>query len=143
MSTLEQELRLVTAYLSIMRVHAGDRLDFDVEASPQSALSAAIPPMILLPLVDHLVVVARSDDKIEQQSIHVVARVDANRVRVEVRAAGDNRTAEPDRGVLADIRERLNALYGDRGRLSLDPSDALGSRLVLELPDEPADRDHR
>jgi len=144
MSTLEQELRLVTAYLGIMRVHAGDRLAFDVDApQTQAARATAVPPMILLPLVDYLVVVSGSHEKTAHHAVCIAARVDASLLRIEVSASGETRTAERDRGVLTDIQDRLRALYGDRGTLRLESTGPQGTRAVMEIPLESADGDHR
>jgi hypothetical protein len=144
MSTLERELKLVTAYLGIMRVHVGDRLAFEIEA-PQTpaARAATVPPMILLPLVDHFLIASRSDAEIAHQAVRVVARVDPSRLRVEVSASGESCAAERDQDVLVDIRERLRALYGDRGALAIESTDAGSGRVVMEIPYEPADGDHR
>jgi len=144
MSTLERELRLVTSYLNIMRAQIGDGFAFDVEAPQgQAAGTAVFPPMILLPLVDHLLVVSRYDDETASRTVRIVARVDASRVRVELSAFGENRAADRDRDVLIDIRERLHALYGDLGRLGLESTDAPGTRVIMEIPYEPPDGDHR
>ena len=51
-STLGQEVALVRAYLDIVRIRLGEGLTFEIDV-PETAEGARIPPMMLLPLVDH------------------------------------------------------------------------------------------
>ena len=53
-STIGQELELVRAYLVIVRLRLGERLAFEIE-TPKEIGDARMPPMMLLPLVDHAI----------------------------------------------------------------------------------------
>jgi Histidine kinase len=142
-STLEQELKLVTAYLCIMRVHIGDRLTFDIDAPPtQVELAAKVPAMILLPLVDH-VLIAGPEGAAGCRTVRLVARTVSGRLLVEIRAHGRDPAAAQREDALADIRERLRALYGDFGTLRLGSSVALDTVVLMEIPCESASGDHR
>ena len=54
-SIVAQEIELARAYLHIMKLRLGDRLAFDIDV-PEGADGARMPPMMLLPLIDHAVV---------------------------------------------------------------------------------------
>jgi sensor histidine kinase YesM len=54
-STLGREIDLARAYLNIIQVRMGERLAFDIDV-PSSARDARMPPMMLLPLIDHALV---------------------------------------------------------------------------------------
>ena len=142
-STLEQELKLVTAYLSIMRAHSGDQLAFDVDAPPTPAeATARVPPMILLPLVDH-VLAAGPVETAACRTVRVVSRIVSGRLRIEIRASGGRPVGDDSWNVLPEIRERLRALYGDDGVLGFESASDADTCVVMELPHESADGDHR
>ena len=52
-STVGQEIELVRAYLAIVKVRLGDRFTYEIESSP-AANATRMSPMMLLPLVDHV-----------------------------------------------------------------------------------------
>ena len=139
-STLEQELKLVGAYLNIIQVRLGGRLAFDIDA-PQSAQSARMPPMILLPLLDQ----ALNDDSSpsgDRSTIGIAAHTAPSRLHVEIAVSGAAFTAHGCDAVLGDIQTRLRAIYGAGGTLAFD-STSNGSRAVIEIPYEPTDGRHR
>jgi hypothetical protein len=142
-STLAQELTLATAYLSIRQAqHADERLAFAVDAAP-SVLGARIPPMMLLPLINHVLAAGTAESAgTTVHSIEIAVCARGGTLRLEV----SHRTASPvaDTGdILRDIRERLRLLYGDRGTLRLESSSHYPTRIVLEIPYDPTDGDHR
>jgi hypothetical protein len=139
-STLEQELKLVGAYLSIMQVHRGERLAFAIDAPP-TVLAARMQPMILLPLID-LVLVGELAVPAEK-AIRLAARREDGRLRVELSGAGGPIIGADSGSLLRDIRERLHALYGDRGSLALESSGNPGMGMVLDIPYEPTHGAHR
>jgi histidine kinase len=140
-STLEQELKLVGAYLNIMQVRLGGRLAFDIEL-PQSAHSARMPPMILLPLLDQ----ALTDRLLSSNTgvtIRIAAHTSAGKLRVEIADSGGAFRAGGPRSDLRDIQERVHALYGDTGSLAFGPAGGHGTQAVMEIPHEPTNGNHR
>jgi hypothetical protein len=140
-STLEQELKLVGAYLNIMQVRLGGRLAFDIDA-PQSAHSARMPAMILLPLLDQ----ALTDRLLSSDigvTIRIAAHTAAGKLCVEIADSGGAFAAGVPSGDLRDIQERLHALYGDTGSLAFGPESDRGTHAVMEIPHESTQRDHR
>src|SRR4030095_1028436 len=51
-STVGQEVELARAYLAIVKVRLGERFTYEIESSPAVA-DERMPPMMLLPLLDH------------------------------------------------------------------------------------------
>ncbi len=138
-STLQQELNLAGAYLSIKQASKpGARPDV---AAPAGAHSARVPPMMLLPLVDHMLSADR--DPLEATSaIEISVSAQAGALCLAVSDRNARPLAKDARGVLRDIRERLHALYGERGKLHVGSSRD-GSRIVLEIPYDATESHHR
>jgi hypothetical protein len=141
-STVGQEMELVTAYLNIMRVRLGERLDFRVDV-PDAVRAARVPPMLLLPLIDH-VFARRRSQLATSGTVRITARNAAGKLRVEVADSGQSFDPESSRGNdLHVIRDRLHALYGNQGTLTFERSDSRGTRAVMEIPHESTDGNRR
>jgi hypothetical protein len=140
-STLGQEVELARAYLSIVQVRLGGRLAFDLDV-PHSAHSACMPPMILLPLLDHVLAheVSSPDGGI---AIRIAAHSAASRLRVEVADSGSAFASGDSGGDLGNIQERLHALYGDRVRFACGRAGGQGSHAIIEIRHESTDGRHR
>lgn len=131
-STLAHELQLTGAYLSIKQASKpGARPD---GAAPPETLRARVPSMMLLPLVDHMLGADRSPlEAPSDVEISVTAQAGALRFAVSDRNAIG--VPQDTRGVLRDIRVRLHALYGERGKLYVGSS-IDGASIILEIPHE-------
>jgi hypothetical protein len=130
-STVGQEVDLVRAYLGIVRMRLGNRLAFDLDV-PADARSARMPPMMLLPLVDHAVVngleQGRADGRLDL-NVEVVQ----GRLRLVLRDSGAGFLPDTACAALPEIKDRLRALYGDAAELRLAALDR-GTSAVLDLP---------
>ncbi len=138
-STLGQEIALAQAYLDIMRVRLGDRLSFDI-AVPEAAKSARVPPMVLLPLIDHVLVDGLQPSE-AGGSIRIVTEVAAGRLRLSIIASGFAAAGQPSD--LDDIGARLRALYGEDARFEVQRMRERGTRATLEIPHEDTDGSDR
>jgi LytS/YehU family sensor histidine kinase len=117
---LAEEMYLAETFLAIEEVRFGDRLQSALEVE-EPTLTLAVPPLLLQPLVENAV-------------HHGVAHlVEGGRVRIAARRRGDllelevENPCDPERpasrgaGVgLANVRARLDALYGHRARLEVE-----------------------
>ena len=140
-STIAKEVELVRAYLAIMRVRLGERLDFEFQVPPEVA-DASIPPMILLPLVDHALVYGFAPSHGHGQ-LRIETEAGGGRLRLAVSDSGAGFVAGNAADGLRNLDERLNALYGDQATLKFEALCELGTRAVLEIPyesDDGADR---
>jgi LytS/YehU family sensor histidine kinase len=140
-STLGQEVELASAYLNIMRVRLGGRLAFDIDV-PRAVHSACMPPMILLPLLDHALAHGLSSTT-TGVTIRIAVQSSASKLRVEIADSGCGFAAGGSGRGLRDIQDRLHALYGDKSRLAFGPADGHGTHAVMEIPHESTDGHHR
>ncbi|HEV8553558.1 MAG TPA: histidine kinase [Casimicrobiaceae bacterium] len=140
-STLEREVELAIAYLKIMQVRLGDRLAFQVDV--QDAVRAArMPPMLLLPLVDYVLVHGLAPPP-ASGTIRIATGRAAGKLRVEIADSGGGFAKGCADDDLRDIRERLHGLYGDQGTLAFASSSGHRTQAVLEIPYESTHRSHR
>ena len=139
-STLEKELKLLAAYVCILRASSTSGVGFDIDAAPAS-LAARVPAMVLLPLVDQFLA-GEVPGATATKALAISARVADGVLRVELSGAAPGLIARPA-SVLRDIRERLVALYGDRAALAVESAGGMAARLIVEIPHEPADGDYR
>jgi two-component system sensor histidine kinase AlgZ len=131
--SLEDELRVVRAYLDIERVRFGDRLRYDVTLD-QGTATAIVPRMALQTLVENSVKYAVSPRR-EGGSIRVGAATSHGGVRITVEddGPGFNGAQRPEGHGLALLDARLAMLFGDRASMRVDSRPG-HTGVVLEVP---------
>ncbi len=144
-STMGQELALARAYLNIMQVRLGSRLQLEFDV-PTELANARLPPMMLLPLIDHALVYGlQPPAESGRICISISTRAINGRLQLTIVDSGAGFVPSADAGAgLLSVAERLQALYGDQARFVLeqlnDPAaDVLqrgGTRAILEVPYE-------
>jgi len=117
---LSEEIYLAETYLAIEEVRFGERLKADLRVSEET-LSLAVPPLILQPLIENAVhhgiahlleggtVVIRSSRRDDLLELAIENPVDPD--RPASRGAGVG---------LANVRNRIEALYGHRARVDVE-----------------------
>jgi sensor histidine kinase YesM len=139
-TTLGKEVELCEAYLNILRTRIGPRLGFTIDV-PADVRAYAFPPNLLISLVENAIKHG-IEPSADGGTIEVRARREADKLTVEVADTGRGLvdTASPQGGGvgLANVRERLAALYGSRGRFTLSPLVPRGTRAALEIPIDPS-----
>ena len=134
---LDEELRVLDGYLAVARERLGDRLDVTLDVDP-AARGALVPFFVLQPLVENAVhhgVAARAAGG----RVWISAARAGGVLRLEVADAGPGLAQrELPRGGrrvgVANTRERLQQLYGDRHRFELAARDGSGVRATVEIP---------
>lgn len=133
---LAEELDMVRQYLAIEQVRFGPRMRSRIDAE-EAALGCLVPPLILQPLVENAVKhgVSRS---VAAGEVCVEARVVGDRLLLRVRDdgpghAGNGETAGMGTG-LANVRDRLAGLYGERHRLERSSGPGRGTEVLLLIP---------
>jgi LytS/YehU family sensor histidine kinase len=135
-STLGREVELARAYLDTQRIRMGRRLRFEMEI-PDELQAAALPPMILLPLVENAVKHGLTPLR-GGGTIVISAASDGDILRITVADTGVGfSTVELGSGSgigLSNIRSRLSALYGPNARLALRGNAPHGMIATIDLP---------
>ena len=134
---LADEIDYVRRYLDIERVRFGDRLRVEIDIAPD-AWEASVPAFVLQPLIENAVRYAVAPSE-SGGSILVEARRAGDALRVAIADDGpgvrdDARGNGAGRIGLANTRDRLRRLYGDRGRLHLENLPGGGTRAAIEIP---------
>ena len=134
-STVGQEVELVRAYLSILQMRMGTRLAFDI-AVPESLMALPFPPLMLPSLVENAIKHGLEPQR-EGGEVRIGATLDGGRLKLSVADTGRGFAETVGAGVgLANIRERLAALYGDAARLTLEGNTPRGVVATIEVPAE-------
>ncbi|MDD5204827.1 MAG: sensor histidine kinase [Desulfobacterales bacterium] len=140
-TTLGQEMDLVRAYLEIHRVRMGERLHYTMEI-PADLRGRSFPPMLVQPLVENAVKHGL-EPKIEGGAISIKVEETRDRLRLAVADTGSGFSGQRGTGIgLANVRERLEALYDGRGKLILEENRPSGLKVIMEIPHEPGESDH-
>ncbi|WP_162044069.1 sensor histidine kinase [Undibacterium sp. YM2] len=134
---LQGEIDTISAYLELMKLRMGERLRYRIEISDQAA-SLSIPPMLLQPVVENAISHGL-EPKIEGGEILLKAHVEKDHLHVVISDTGVGfqtvASSKPGGGVgLANLRERIAALYGKQGSLSITENAAGGVSVSLHLP---------
>jgi sensor histidine kinase YesM len=132
-ATLGSELDMVTSYLQILSVRMGDRLSFNVEC-PDALRSTPFAPLLLQPLVENAVKYGL-EPKLEGGTVAIVVSEATESIRIEVDDTGvglsAKTTARSGSGTgIANIRERLQTIYGSKATLEVKEKTAPGSGTV-------------
>ena len=132
---LAEEVHLQKLYLDIEAVRFPDRLKTVIDIPP-ALLNACVPGLILQPVVENAIKygVSRTAQPVE---IRITAREDGDLMHINVTDDGPNPPGQGDGGSgigLANVRDRLTARFGDRGRIVYGPRDAGGFAVLLTLP---------
>ncbi len=133
--SLDEELKLLEAYAQIMTQRFADRVEIRWEIAPD-ARACKLPTLGLQPLLENCFrhVVER-----RRRVTHIVVRacLAGADLRVEIEDDGDPLVEPVSYGVgLRNLQERLHAMHGERGRLTLSPRGEGGLTVRVELPCE-------
>ncbi|MBL0142395.1 MAG: histidine kinase [Betaproteobacteria bacterium] len=132
-STVGQEVELVRAYLSILQMRMGKRLSFEISI-PESLVATPFPPLMLPSLVENAIKHGLEPQR-EGGSVLISAQAQDGRLRLMVSDTGRGFGDSVGAGVgLANIRERLVALYGERAKLTLESNSPNGVIATIEVP---------
>lgn len=134
-SRLDEEIRLLEAYASIMQQRFADRarVHFEVDAA---AHACVVPTLLLQPLLENAF-----RHGVEQRTgpcaVVVSARQRGARLELEVNDDAGTLHGVPVYGVgLSNLQQRLATLYGGQAELSVMPRAGRGVVARIELPCE-------
>src|SRR5216110_2879677 len=133
--TLGQQVDLCSAYLEIMSVRMEGRLQPVVNV-PEGLKSAVFPSMMLQTLVENAIKHGL-EPKAEGGRLEISAEIADGQLAVHVLDNGIGFMPKAEGGVgLANVRERLKALYDGRAELIISVPPAGGTRATIKVPYE-------
>jgi two-component system LytT family sensor kinase len=139
---LREEFDFIDNYLDIEVVRFGrDKLRVVKEFDPAS-LDVVVPSMLLQPLVENSIKHGLAP-KVEGGSVYLRSRVVDSRLIIEVEDDGvgmgsaqlEGSSSWTGMGIgMANISERLQVLYGDTARMTIDSHEGKGTLIRIRLP---------
>jgi len=132
---LQRELAMIRPYLEILKVRMEDRLHTEIDV-PEGLQSAEFPSMMIQTLVENAIKHGL-EPKPEGGHLSVRAEVQHGKLAVTVAdsGVGFGKAATAGTGVgLANIRERLQLLYGNKATLSGRENPGGGTAVTVTVP---------
>jgi len=132
---LGRELAMIRPYLEILKVRMEDRLVTDIRVN-DGLMSAEFPPMMLQSLVENAIKHGL-EPKPEGGELIVSAEIVHGKLAVKVAdtGLGFGKAATAGTGIgLANIRERLQLLYGNKASLTVAENPGGGTAVTITVP---------
>ncbi|WP_457351208.1 sensor histidine kinase [Roseateles sp. P5_D6] len=132
---LGRELAVIKPYLEILKVRMEERLQTEIDV-PEGLLSAEFPPMMIQGLVENAIKHGL-EPKAEGGTLKVKAEIVNGKLAVTVAdtGLGFGRAATSGTGVgLANIRERLQLLHGNRASVTVTENQPSGTVVTITVP---------
>jgi signal transduction histidine kinase len=138
LSTLGEELERARAYLEILKIRMGARLELKIEV-PDALRAVRLPPMMLQTLVENAIKHGL-EPKPGGGTVWIFARRDDGSVAITV--ADDGQGFGPTGGGtgigLKNVRERLHLVYGPRASLAVVSNVPEGVAATITVPAQPS-----
>ena len=132
---VSDELAWLRSYCALMSERQPGRLQVRIDADP-SALTARMPRLLLQPLVENVFRHGLADGR---GTLLVTLSGVNGELHCAVSDDGTGYRAGREGIGLANVRERLRLLYGERAALEIAARPAGGTVVAVRLPLEPAD----
>jgi Histidine kinase len=132
---LSREMAVIRPYLEILKVRMEERLHTRIDV-PDGLLSAEFPPMMIQSLVENAIKHGL-EPKPEGGELLIKAEIVHGRLNVTVAdtGLGFGRAATAGTGVgLANIRERLQLLYGAAASVTVKDNAPSGTAVTIAVP---------
>jgi hypothetical protein len=132
---LGREIAVIRPYLEILKVRMEERLTTDI-AVPEGLMSAEFPPMMIQTLVENAIKHGL-EPKAEGGHLRVAAEIVHGKLQMTVAdtGLGFGKAATAGTGVgLANIRERLQMLYGPKASLTVAENQPSGTVVTVTVP---------
>ncbi len=138
--SLRAEFARIADYLALIAIRMGERLRLEFDL-PDALADLRVPPLLLQPLVENSVKHGL-EPSVAGGMIAVRARREDDDLVLSVRDTGSGLSdapLHPEAFGLAQVRERLDTLYGSRASLCLlaAPDSGGGTLAVIRLPATP------
>lgn len=135
-TTLEEEVALISAYLDIQQIRLGDRLSYQISNNGVSTLQS-IPPLLLQPLVENAVYYG-----IEPKGAggHIDLLIEENEGELVLQVKDNGNGVQPTMSSgghglgLENIRVRLATLFDNKASLTIKEPSEGGVTAIIKLP---------
>ncbi len=132
-TTIDQEIEVMRAYLEIFKVRMGDRLRYSIDI-PEKIKALPFPSMLIQPIVENAIKHG-IEPKIDGGEISIHAEKNDGLLRWEIADTGLGISEKTDLGIgLSNTIERIESLYGDEGQLLMEENTPSGLRVIIEVP---------
>jgi signal transduction histidine kinase len=131
-NSLGEEFSLLRNYLEVLAIRMGPRLRFEL-VLPEALAAAQVPPMLLQPLVENSVKHGL-EPKVEGGTVNVSASEARGRLLLQVADTGRGDQGGSGGVGLANLRERLAAVFGGDATVQAGTDPAGGYTVTLSLP---------
>lgn len=134
LSTLGVELERSRAYLEILKIRMGARLNLQLDV-PDDMLATALPPMMLQTLVENAIKHGL-EPRPGEGTVWIFARTHGSHVSVTVADDGRGFAAQNGGGGigLKNVRERLQLIYGGAASLVIAANFPQGVAATISVP---------
>lgn len=133
---LEEEMEFVLRYLDIQKMRLAERLHLSVNV-PKELFPARVPSLILQPMVENAIQHGIAK-RVQGGSIRITASRSNGMLTLNVYNDGPKMAPEGERthsGIgISNVRDRLQALYGDAFELSMRNQDSGGVEVSVSVP---------
>jgi sensor histidine kinase YesM len=117
----------------VLQERMGKRLAWHIDV-PEDLAGYALPPMLLQPVVENAIRHGL-EPKVEGGEVALSARREGPNVRIDVADTGMGFAPTTRGGLgLANLRDRLRVLYGERAQLSIGENRPAGTLVTIALP---------
>ena len=130
---LKDELDLIENYLKIIQIRMGERLSYKIDVA-EPLRQHAFPIMLLQPLVENAIHHGL-EPMAEGGQIIIEARQNGDDLQIRVIDNGDGFRDETLSGFgLYNVRQRLQSLFGETAKLTLENNSPRGACATIEIP---------
>ena len=132
--TLQDEFRMIEAYLKVMQVRMAHRLTFELDL-PEELKQIEVPSMMLLTLAENAIKHGL-EPSIAGGKIEIKASREGSDVILEVKDNGVGLSDNPGNGLgLQNVRDRLHLMFGERASFEIAENLEGGVSAEIRLQD--------
>ena len=132
-TTIRQEMEMIKIYIDIFKARMGDRLRYKIKTDDHIE-ELSFPPMILQPLVENAIKHG-IEPKVEGGEIVISVKKEMGFLKISIADTGLGFIEHNNNGIsITNIRERLDALHGNRARLKIIENIPCGTKVEIEVP---------
>lgn len=129
--TLDEEIRIIEYYLSIMKLRYGEALIYQINV-PESLKYHYIPPMILQPIVENAIEHGEKDGRV---IVKIEATQKDEKLILKVCDKGNGMKSDSKKGVgMMLVETRLKNIYSDRAKIEYKSKNGLN--VIISIPME-------